>query len=144
MRASTLYLLFFGFFGINTLAAAQACPYPSAIRYVDGHFQGTAKDSPWVSQPMGGQDFVETFVGAIFIPREPGERKNGYLEKCLYKTLRENTVALRYGPARSGGTMSLADTTHWQPGTGVFGQPIFQCDDRQPDNCAFNFEPSKR
>jgi hypothetical protein len=143
MRVSSLYLFFFILSGFSTLAAAQGCPYPSSVRYVDGHFQGADKESTWVSQAMSGQDLVETFVGAIFSPRESGERKRGYLEKCLYKTVRGNTVALRYGPAGGGGTMSLAETTHWQPGTDVFGQPTFQCDDRQPDNCAFTFEAAK-
>ncbi|MDY0830813.1 MULTISPECIES: DUF3757 domain-containing protein [unclassified Pseudomonas] len=144
MRVGPLYLFCFVLSGFSTLAAAQGCPYPSAVRYVDGHFQGTDKESPWISQAMNGQDLLETFVGAIFIPRESDERKHGYLEKCVYKTVRGNTVALRYGPAKGGGTMSLAETTHWHPGTDVFGQPTFQCDDRQPDNCAFTFEAAKR
>jgi hypothetical protein len=144
MQVSLLYVFLFVLSGFSTLAAAQGCPYPSTVRYVDGHFQGTDKESPWISQAMGGQDLVETFVGAIFIPRESGERKRGYLEKCIYRTVRGNTVALRYGPIKGGGTMSLAETTHWQPGTDAFGQPVFQCDDRQPDNCAFTVEAATR
>ncbi|NWB41847.1 DUF3757 domain-containing protein [Pseudomonas sp. E6002] len=143
MNVSPLYLLFFAFLGVSTLAAAQSCPYPSVVRYVDGHFQGTDSDSPWISQAMSGGEFVETFVGALFTPSEQDERKQGYLEKCIYKTLRGKTVTLRYGTAQAGGAMSLADTTHWVPGTDAFGQQIFQCDDHQPDNCAFTFEGKK-
>lgn len=103
MNVSPLYLLFFAFLGVSTLAAAQSCPYPSAVRYVDGHFQGTDSDSPWISQAMSGGEFVETFVGALFTPSEQDERKHGYLEKCIYKTLRGKTVTLRYGTAQAGG-----------------------------------------
>lgn len=129
--------------GASSVTAAQGCPYPSAVRYVDGHFQGPEERFAWISQPMGGQDFIDTFIGAIFVPREPGERRNGFLEKCIYKTIKGNTVALRYGATKHALSMSLTDTTHWQPGTDVFGQAIFQCDDRQPDNCSFTLETSR-
>jgi len=143
MNINRFCLIFCVLFSVSTLAAAEGCPYPSAVCYVDGHFQGTGRNAKWESQQMGGLDYVEAFVGAIFIPREPGSRRNGYLEKCMYKTARGSIVALRYGLGEKALTMSLSETTYWQPGNEILGQAVFVCDDRQPDNCVFTVRRPK-
>ena len=144
MNITRFCLIFCVLFGVSTLAAAEGCPYPSAVRYVDGHFQGTGRNALWESQPMSSLDYVETFVGAVFIPRREMERRNGYLEKCVYKTVSGNTATLRYGLGKKELTMSLTETSYWRPASDVFGQEIYVCDDRQPDNCSFSVRGLKR
>ncbi len=93
---------------------------------------------------MRTQDFIDRFVGAIFVPGDGQERKNGYLEKCIYLTNRGRPVTLRYGMEEDVLNMSLVDTTYWQPATDAFGLAIYTCDDRQPDNCSFTVDESRR
>ncbi|MUF06791.1 DUF3757 domain-containing protein [Pseudomonas sp. CCM 7893] len=124
--------------------ARQGCPYPSSVKYIEGAFQAVGARLLWKSPKMRTQDFIDRFVGAIFVPGDGQERKNGYLEKCIYLTNRGRPVTLRYGMEEDVLNMSLVDTTYWQPATDAFGLAIYTCDDRQPDNCSFTVDESRR
>jgi len=124
--------------------AQQGCPYPSSIKYVEGAFQAGDARAFWKSPNVRSSDFIDRFVGAIFVPHEGQERKHGYLEKCVYLTGGGRPVALRYGTQGQVLNMSLADTTYWQPAIDPFGLAIYKCDDRQPDNCSFTVDESRR
>lgn len=72
--------------GVAHVQADQGCPYSSAIKYVDGHFQATAGTLVWQSPKIGYRDFVDQFIGAIFTPGKEQDRENGYVDKCSYLT----------------------------------------------------------
>ncbi|MGZ0715825.1 DUF3757 domain-containing protein [Pseudomonas palleroniana] len=122
---------------IAQVQAEQGCPYPSAIRYVDGHFRTVDKQLLWQSPKVDSRDFIDLFIGAIFMPGSGQEREDGYMDKCLYRTGSGNLVAMRPAMGDLVTNMSLTDTSHWGPDTAPFDQPVFLCQDSQPDNCAF-------
>lgn len=143
MTIRVLFLLFLGFSSITHAAAERGCPYPSSVKYRDGYFQGTGTDSPWRGSSVKAGDFLDTFSGAVFIPSEGHERKQGYLEKCIYTAGSGRSVALRYWAPDGPLSMSLTDTSHWRLATGPFDQEVYLCDDSQPDNCSFIIDNPK-
>ncbi|MBT2374378.1 DUF3757 domain-containing protein [Pseudomonas fluorescens] len=144
MNIRELCLFFLGLVWTTQAIAQQGCPYPSSVKYIEDAFQAGSAHSLWKSPKMKSQDFVDRFVGAIFVPGDGQERKNGYLEKCIYLTNRGRPVTLRYGMEEEVLNMSLVDTTYWQPAIDLFGLNIYVCDDRQPDNCSFTVDESLR
>ena len=70
--------------GVAHVQAEQGCPYPSAIKYVDGYFQATAGTVLWQSPKIGHRAFVDQFIGAIFTPGKEQDRESGYVDKCSY------------------------------------------------------------
>ncbi|WP_185021845.1 DUF3757 domain-containing protein [Pseudomonas poae] len=122
---------------IGQVQAEQGCPYPSMIRYVDGHFKSADKQLLWRSPLIETRDFIDLFIGAIFMPGSGQEREYGFMDKCLYRTSSGNLVALRPAMGDLVTNMSLSSTLYWQPDIGPFNQPVFLCQDSQPDNCAF-------
>lgn len=142
MRTRCLFFLALTY--TSQAMAQQGCPYPSSIQYVEGAFQAVGVRALWKSPNVRTPDFIDKFVGAIFVPSEGQERRNGYLEKCVYLTGGGRPVALRYGAQGDVLNMSLVDTTYWQPAIDTFGLNIYKCDDRQPDNCSFTVQESRR
>lgn len=138
--ARLLCFIFLGSACIAQAKADQGCPYPSTIRYVDGYFQEAGAHRLWRSPDVESRDFIDKFLGAVFIPRDGQDREHGYLEKCLYSAGSGQTVALRYGRAQGASTMTLTETTHWRLDKGALDQPVYVCDDSQPDNCAFTVD----
>ncbi|MEX5543679.1 DUF3757 domain-containing protein, partial [Pseudomonas poae] len=86
---------------------AFGCPYPSTIRYVDGFFLTSDIRFPWLSSKVDHRDFVDRFIGAIFIPEKDQERENGRLDKCVYRTGSGQRVALRPGKPGVAEAISL-------------------------------------
>ncbi|QJI27760.1 DUF3757 domain-containing protein [Pseudomonas sp. ADAK18] len=144
MNIRELCLFFLGLAWTAQAIAQQGCPYPSSVKYIEDAFQAGSARSLWKSPKMKTQDFIDRFVGAIFVPSDGQERKSGYLEKCIYLTNRGRPVTLRYGMEEEVLNMSLVDTTYWQPAIDLFGLNIYVCDDRQPDNCSFTVDESRR
>ncbi|XVO88825.1 DUF3757 domain-containing protein [Pseudomonas palleroniana] len=122
---------------IAQVQADQGCPYPSAIRYIDGHFRTVDKQLLWQSPKVDSRDFIDLFIGAIFMPGSGQEREDGYMDKCLYRSGSGNLVAMRPALGDLVTNMSLTSTSHWEPGEAPFEQQVFLCRDSQPDNCAF-------
>ncbi|WP_248749609.1 DUF3757 domain-containing protein [Pseudomonas sp. MWU15-20650] len=122
---------------IAQASAEQGCPYPSTIKYVAGRFQTSDKTVRWLSPKVEYRDFIDLFIGAVFTPGKGQERENGYMEKCLYRTGSGEVTALRPDLLDVVTNMSLKETFYWQLGTDVLDQPVYLCEDRQPDNCAF-------
>ena len=129
--------------GVAHVQADQGCPYSSAIKYVDGHFQATAGTLVWQSPKIGYRDFVDQFIGAIFTPGKAQDRENGYVDKCSYLTGDGQRVDLRYSKSAEVETMSLTGTLHWHLASDPFGLPVYICQDSQPDNCAFTVKKPK-
>ncbi len=129
--------------GITQAKAEQGCPYPSAIRYVDGYFSATAGTFVWQSPKIGRREFIEQFIGAIFTPGRDQERENGYVDKCSYLTNEGQRVDLRYGKAGEVESMSLTATLYWQLASDPLGLQVYICRDSQPDNCAFTVKKPK-
>ena len=123
--------------GIVQAHAGQGCPYASSVRYADGHFQAVNGEALWQSPEVGLSDFADRFVGALFTPGKGQARENGFLEKCVYRMGNGEVVALRYGVPGKLNTMSLTSTSYWKPTLDPLGQPVFICQDSQPDNCSF-------
>ena len=144
MTTRILCLFFLGLAYTTKAMAQQSCPYPSSVKYVEGAFQASGVSGLWKSPSVRTLDFIDKFVGAIFVPSEGQERKNGYLEKCIYLTGRGRPIALTYGSLGEILNMSLVDTTYWRPAIDPFGLNIYTCDDRQPDNCSFTVDESRR
>ena len=138
-RAFILFLL--GVFSIAHANVEFGCPYPSSIKRKAGHFQ--SDNGYWKSPKVEFPGFVDTFVGAVFIPPEGGERKRGHLEYCTYKAANNQWVNLRFQAPEPLSGMSLTDSTHWMPARGPFDQEIFVCTDSQPDNCSFTLDRPK-
>ncbi|MBK3439441.1 DUF3757 domain-containing protein [Pseudomonas shahriarae] len=138
-RALILFLL--GFFSFAHASAEFSCPYPSSIKRKAGHFQ--SDNGHWRSPAGGADSFLERFVGAVFIPANDQERKQGYLEYCSYKAANNQWVNLRFQAPEPLSGMSLTDSTHWMPARGPFDQEIFVCTDSQPDNCSFTLDRPK-
>lgn len=124
--------------------AEQGCPYPLMIKHVDDHFEVEDKRVLWQSQKVESRDFIDRFIGAVFTPGKGPERQSGYMEKCVYRSGKGDVVALRPSPLGAPTSMSLTDTLHWRLATDSFGQPVYLCQDRQPDNCAFEVTNKKR
>ena len=122
---------------ITHVKAEQGCPYPSSIRFAQGHFQTANGKAFWQSTKVGSRDFIDVFIGAVFTPSTGQERDNGYLEKCIYRTGAGHVVALRYGGPEAVESMALTSTLHWDLASGPFGQDIYICQDSQPDKCSF-------
>ncbi|KRP52000.1 DUF3757 domain-containing protein [Pseudomonas poae] len=116
---------------------AFGCPYPSTIRYVDGFFLTSDIRFPWLSSKVDHRDFVDRFIGAIFIPEKDQERENGRLDKCVYRTGSGQRVALRPGKPGVAEAISLTSTLHWQIAKDPLEQEVYICQDSQPDNCSF-------
>ncbi|MFO2463978.1 DUF3757 domain-containing protein [Pseudomonas sp. 15FMM2] len=141
MAARLVFLIFFGISCAAQGEGRQGCPYPSSIKYADGYFYKNSAGHRWASPQVPPGDFIDKFVGAVFVPRKEQELKQGYLEKCIYRTGRDQLlVALRYTRTRAGLSMSLTENLYWRPGKDSFDQDIFQCDDSQPDNCSFTLD----
>ncbi|WP_231422074.1 DUF3757 domain-containing protein [Pseudomonas sp. Leaf59] len=130
-----LYLLMVG--GFAQAHEEFGCPYPSTIRYVEGFFLTSDMRLPWQSSKVQHRDFVDRFIGAIFIPEKDQERENGRLDKCVYRTCSGQSVALRPGKADVVEAFSLTSTLHWQIAKDPLEQEVYICQDSQPDNCAF-------
>lgn len=124
--------------------AAQGCPYPSAIKYVDGYFEVSQRSLLWRSAKVGKRDFIDQFVGAIFTPGREVERENGHLEKCVYRTGSGQVVALRLRKQDEDELTSLTGTSHWHVTHDPLEQEVYICQDSQPDNCAFTVTGVKR
>lgn len=124
--------------------AEQGCPYPLSVKYVDDHFEVVDKKVLWQSQKIEKSDFIDVFIGAVFNPGKGQERQSGYMDKCVYRSGRGDAIALRPSPLGVPTSMSLTDTLHWRLDTDSFGQPVYLCQDRQPDNCAFRVTDKKR
>ncbi|WP_338480020.1 DUF3757 domain-containing protein [Pseudomonas trivialis] len=122
---------------------AFSCPYPSTIRYVDGFFLTSDIRFPWLSSKVEHRDFVDRFIGAIFIPEKDQERENGRLDKCVYRTGSGQRVALRPGKPGAAEAISLTSTLHWQIAKDPLEQEVYICQDSQPDNCAFTIAKPK-
>lgn len=122
---------------VGQARAEQGCPYPSTIKYIDGHFKISDKKLLWQSPKVETSDFIDLFVGAIFMPGKGQERENGYMDKCLYRTGSGQLAVLRPVTGDFATNMSLTSTLYWQLGTDSFNQPVYLCQDSQPDNCAF-------
>lgn len=138
MNAGLLFLILLGLCPFAHGNDPQGCPYPSSIQYADGYFYQDSAGRRWTSLGFAPVDFIDRFVGAVFIPHDGQERGHGYLEKCVYRSGREQRlVVLQYAQASGGLSMSLADTTHWRLAKDSFGHDIYHCADSQPDNCAF-------
>lgn len=118
-------------------AAPLGCPYPSSVKYAAGYFQVAGEPLRWKSQKVLPVDYIDTFVGAVFTPGKDAERKQGYMEKCVYRSGSGQLVTLRYQASAALESMSLTDTTHWRLASDSLGQAVYQCDDTQPDNCSF-------
>ena len=129
--------------GVAHVQAEQGCPYPSAIKYVDGYFQATAGTLVWQSPKIGHRQFVEEFIGAIFTPGKEQDRESGYVDKCSYLTNEGHRVDLRYGRSGEVETMSLTGTLHWRLASDPFDLPVYICQDSQPDNCSFTVKKPK-
>ena len=129
--------------GVAHVQAEQGCPYPSAIKYVDGYFQATAGALVWQSPKIGHRQFVEEFIGAIFTPGKEQDRESGYVDKCSYLTNEGQRVDVRYGRSGAVQTMSLTDTLHWRLASDPFDLPVYICQDSQPDNCSFTVKKPK-
>ncbi|WP_339529137.1 DUF3757 domain-containing protein [Pseudomonas mucidolens] len=141
MTARLLLLILLGISCFAHGDAWQGCPYPSSIKYVDGYFYQESAGHRWTSPRVSPVDFIDKFVGAVFMPGEGQERRRGYLEKCIYRSGREQRlVVLRYAGATEGLSMSLSDTTYWRLARDSFGHELYLCDDRQPDNCSFTLD----
>ncbi|OPA91702.1 hypothetical protein BFW87_18940 [Pseudomonas fluorescens] len=125
----------------HPVVAEQGCPYPSAVRYVDGRFQAVTGTSFWQSTKANGPGFVDRFVGALFTPDKGGERDNGHLDRCVYYTGSGQVVALRYSMPDK--TMSLTNSLHWELTADPLQQKVYICQDSQPDNCAFTVDRPK-
>jgi hypothetical protein len=126
---------------ITHVQAEQGCPYPSSIQFVQGHFQSADRKGSWRSPKVDRQDYVDVFIGAVFMPGKGQERENGYLEKCIYRTGKGDTMALRYEVSKAVGSMSLTHTLFWHPASDPFGLDVYICQDSQPDNCSFTTKP---
>jgi hypothetical protein len=129
--------------GVAHVQAEQGCPYPSAIKYVDGYFQATAGTLVWQSPKIGHRAFFDQFIGAIFTPGREQDRDGGYIDKCSYLTNEGQRVDLRYGRSGEVETMSLTDTLHWRLASDPFDLPVYICQDSQPDNCSFSVKKPK-
>lgn len=129
---------------IAQVKAEQGCPYPSAVKYADQHFHAVDKGLLWQSPKVSHRDFVDRFVGAVFVPGEDQERENGYMDKCIYRTSWGSVVALRPDKGNGVINMSLTSTLHWALQAGAFGMPVYLCTDSQPDNCAFTINDKER
>lgn len=128
---------------IAQVQAEQGCPYPSSIQFVQGHFQSADGKGSWRSPKVDHQDFVDVFIGAVFMPGKGQERENGYLEKCIYRTGRADVMALRYEVPTGLSSMSLTDSLFWRLASDPFGLDVYICEDSQPDNCSFNTKRAK-
>lgn len=122
---------------ITQVQAEEGCPYPSAVKFVDGHFQATNGRALWQSPKVDYHDFADRFVGAIFTPGKDRERENGYLERCVYRMGSGQIVSLRYDVPGKLNTMSLTSSLHWVPASDALKQSVYICEDNQPDNCSF-------
>lgn len=133
-----LACLMFLLAGITAQAhAQQGCPYPSAVKYVDGFFQASDSQTLWQSSKVDFRDFADRFIGALFLPGKGQERENGYLDRCVYRMGNGQAVALRYEAGSQAKTMSLTPTLHWQLTRDALNQDVYICQDIQPDNCSF-------
>ena len=141
MISRMLIVFIFGLFPLAHASVEFGCPYPSSIKRKAGHFQ--SDNGYWKSPKVGFPGFLDTFVGAVFIPAEDGERKRGHLEYCTYKAANNQWVNLRFQAPEPLASMSLTDSTHWVLAHGPFDQEIYVCTDSQPDNCSFTLVPPK-
>ncbi|WP_395608712.1 DUF3757 domain-containing protein [Pseudomonas sp. B22129] len=120
--------------------ADESCPFPSAIHYVDGHYQATAGKTLWQSPKVESHDFADRFIGALFMPGKDKERKNGFLERCVYLLGSGQTVSLRYGAPEKVNAISLKDSLFWEPMIGPLGENVYICRDNLTINCPFTVE----
>lgn len=134
-RLAWLMFLMIGL--IAQAKAQQGCPYPSTIKYVDGYFQASDRQSFWQSSKVDFHDFADRFIGALFLPGKDQDRENGYLDRCVYRTGSGQVVALRFEKAEKVKTMSLTKTLHWQLARDALDQDVYICQDSLPDNCSF-------
>ena len=129
---------------ITQVSAEQGCPYPTMVKYAGKYFHVKDKVLPWQSPKVEYEDFIDRFIGAVFIPGEGEDRKNGYMDKCVYATYLGRVVTLRPNQGDSVINMSLTSTLHWELLTGEFKVPMYICTDSQPDNCAFTINTKTR
>ena len=123
--------------------AEQGCPYPLMIKHVDEHFEVVDKNVLWQSQKVESRDFIDLFIGAVFTPSKGQERQSGYMDRCVYRSGKGDVVTLRPSPLGMPTSMSLTDTLYWRLDTDLFGLPVYLCEERQPDNCAFKVTGKK-
>ncbi|NNA97296.1 hypothetical protein AO268_19315 [Pseudomonas sp. ICMP 8385] len=141
MIARALFLFLLGSCSIAQGSEQLGCPYPSSIKFRDGHFQ--SENGQWKSLKVEAASFLDRFVGAVFVPLEGQQRQQGYVEYCLYKAGNNQWVNLRFQAPERHFSMSLTDSLHWVPARGPFEQDIYLCTDSQPDNCSFTLKRSK-
>ncbi|WPN99682.1 DUF3757 domain-containing protein [Pseudomonas sp. MUP55] len=135
-------LLLFGCV-IDQVCAKQFCPDKSMIRNVNGYFQYQRDGVLWQGPKIDPNEYINGFLGAVFAPEKGADRKVGYVERCVYKNHREELVVLRPCLSRGVNSMSLTDSLHWALGESSFDQPVYVCQDNQPDNCAFTVNDSR-
>ncbi|AZF14926.1 MULTISPECIES: DUF3757 domain-containing protein [unclassified Pseudomonas] len=124
--------------------AKQFCPDKSMIRNVKGYFQYQQDGVLWQGPKVEPNEYIHSFLGALFTPEKGTDRKNGYVEKCVYENQREELVVMRPCISGAANTMSLTDSLHWELGKIPFDQQVYVCRDNQPDNCAFTINDSQR
>ena len=141
MISRMLIVFIFGLFPLAHASVEFGCPYPSSIKRKADHFQ--SDNGYWKSPKVEFPGFLDTFVGAVFIPAEARERKRGHLEYCIYKAANNQWVNLRFQAPKPRASMSLTDSTHWEATRGPLEQQIYVCTDSQPDNCSFTLDNPK-
>lgn len=128
---------------IASAKAERGCFYPLEIKLVDYAYQVKGVGGIWQSPKVKEKDFIDSFVGATFRSDKGQELKDGQVE-CTYLTGRSRWVTLRYITLNGPESMSMNDNSNWAPATDPLGQTVYICQDRQPDNCKFTVEKSKR
>ena len=123
---------------IASARAEQGCPYPSQVKYAGGHYRVQDNGLRWQSPKVASRGVVDGFIGAVFMPGDGEERRNGYMDKCIYRTYWSGVVvALRPSMGNEIINMSLTSSLYWKLQPDAFELPVYTCEDSQPDNCAF-------